>query len=214
MKHRRIKVLVADDHPIVRRGVKQIIEESSDMVVSGEASSGSEVLDRVAESDYDVLLLDISLPGRSGLDILKQVKSMKPTLPVLVLSIYPEDQYAIRALKSGASGYLTKGRAPEELKEAVRKISKGHKYITSSLAEKLADRLSGGMGELPHETLSDREYQVMCMIASGKMVSRIAEELSLSVKTISTHRSRLLKKMALKNNAELTRYAIEHNLLD
>ena len=214
MKHGKIRILVADDHPIVRRGVKQIIEESSDMVVSGEASSGSEVLKRVAGGNYDILLLDISLPGRNGLDILKQVKSMKPKLPVLVLTVYPEEQYAIRALKSGASGYLTKGRAPNELREAIRKISKGHKYITSSLAEKLADRLFGGMGELPHEILSDREYQVMCMIASGKMVSRIAEELSLSVKTISTHRSRLLKKMALKNNTELTRYAIEHKLVD
>jgi len=209
-----IKVLIADDHTIVREGLKQIFEETPDVVAAGEAKNGQEILDKVRENDYDVVLLDISMPGRGGLDVLKQLKNEKPELPVLVLSMYPEEQYAVRVLKAGASGYLTKESASNELIVAIRKVSGGRKYITSSLAERLAYDLEfkTNVKEKLHEGLSDREYQVMCMIASGKTVKEIAKELSLSVKTISTYRYRVLEKMKMKNNAELIRYAIINRL--
>ncbi len=208
-----IKILVADDHAIVREGLKQILADNSDMVVAGEAVDGQEVLEQVRKEDWDLILLDISMPGRGGIDTLKQLKVEKPKLPVLVLSMYPEDQYAIRALKAGASGYLTKGSAPEELIEAIQKVSQGGRYISKSLAESLAFHVGSNSDKPLQETLSDREYQVMIMIASGKTVSEIAKELSLSVKTISTNRVRALKKMGMKNNAELTFYAIKHGLV-
>ena len=181
-----IKILVADDHAIVREGLKQIIADIPDMVVADEASSGQEVLKKASEHDYDLVLLDITMPDRSGLDILKELKSQRPELRILVLSIHPEEQYAVRVLKAGASGYLTKESAPDELITAIRRTALGGKYISSSLAEKLAFDLETGAEKPLHQTLSDREYQVMCMLASGKTVKEIAEELLLGIKTIST----------------------------
>jgi len=209
-----LRILIADDHPVVRQGLRQIIAETSDMVVVDEASNGWEVLSKVRASSYDVVLLDISMPGRSGVDILKELKDERPGLPVLILSIHPEEQYALRALRAGASGYLTKESAPDELVAAIRKISMGGKYVSSSLAEILASELGTSDEELPHKTLSNREYQVMRMIALGKTVTEIAEELSLSVKTVSTYRSRILEKMRMKNNAEITYYAVKNRLVD
>jgi two-component system invasion response regulator UvrY len=209
-----VKILIADDHTIVREGLKQILRQTQDVVVADEAASGEEVIQRVSHHDYDLVLLDISLPGRSGLDILKQVKSMRPQLPVLVLSMHPEEQYAIRSIRAGASGYLTKESASEELIDAIRKVAKGRRYITASLAEKLAFQMEANGKATLHEALSDREYQVLCMIASGKTAGEIALALSLSVKTISTHRTRILKKMGMQNNAQLTHYAIKQNLVD
>jgi DNA-binding NarL/FixJ family response regulator len=209
-----IKILIADDHPVVRKGLREIVKKAFDMVMVDEASNGQEVLERVSKNDYDVVLLDISMPGRSGLDILKELKGQKPKLSVLVLSIHPEEQYAVRVLKAGASGYLTKESAQDELISAIQKISTGRKYISPSLAERLALDLEMGAEKPPHESLSDREYQVMCMIASGKRVKEIAEELFLSVKTVSTYRARLLDKMRMKNSAELTHYAIKYRLVD
>ncbi len=209
-----IKILIADDHAIVREGLKQIVAETPDMVVADEASSGHEVLDKVRNNEYTVVVLDISMPGGDGLNILKQIKKEKLKLPVLVLSVHPEEQYAVRVLKAGAAGYLTKESAPGELISAIRRVSSGRKYVSSLLAEKLAfDLQSEGETSL-HETLSDREFQVMCMIASGKRVKDIGEELCLSVKTISTYRSRILEKMRMKNSAELTHYALKHGLVE
>ncbi len=208
-----MRILVADDHPIVRQGLKQILAETSDMVVADEAGDGLAVVDLVSKNAYDVVLLDISMPRAGGLDILKELKALKPKLAILVLSMHPEEQYAIRALKLGASGYLTKESAPDELVAAIRKVSQGRKYVSSSLAEKLADQLETG-GERPlHESLSSREYQIMCLLASGKTVKEIASDLSLSVKTISTYRSRILEKMHLSNNAQLIHYAISNGLV-
>jgi len=209
-----IKILIADDHAIVRAGLKQILAEVSDMVVVGEAGSGQEALEKVRNDGYDVIVLDISMPGKSGLDVLKELKRDDPQLAVLVLSMHPEDQYAVRFLKAGADGYLTKEGAPDELVSAIRKVSRGRKYVSSSLAETLAYVVERDIDRPPHETLSDREYQVMCMIAQGKALKDIAEELYLSPKTISTYRARLLDKMQMKNNAELTHYAIKHGLVD
>ena len=209
-----IKILIADDHAIVREGLKQIVAETSDMDVAGEAANGQQVLEQVRRGDCDLVLLDIAMPGRGGLDTLKLLKLEYPKIPVLILSIYPEEQYAMRALKAGASGYLTKESAPEELIAAIRKLSQGGKYISSSLAEKLALRLETDPSKPIHETLSDREYQVMLMIASGKTVKKIADQLSLSVKTISTNRARALRKMGMNNNSEFTYYAIKHGLVD
>jgi DNA-binding NarL/FixJ family response regulator len=208
-----IKILIADDHAIVRGGLKQILSETSDMVVVAEAADGQEVLEEVRKYDLDLVLLDIAMPGRGGLDTLKQLKHEKPELPVLVLSMYPEEQYAVRAFKAGVSGYLTKESAPEELISAIRKVSQGGKYVSSSLAEKLAFHLEADAERPLHEMLSDREYQVVIMIASGKTVKEIADDLSLSVKTISTNRARALKKMGMKNNAEITYYAIKQGLV-
>lgn len=209
-----IKIFIADDHAIVREGLKQIVAETTDMAVTDEADTGHEVLEKVSENDYDVLVLDITMPGLNGLDALKQLRTQRPDLPVLVLSIHPEEQYAVRVLKAGASGYLTKESAPDELISAIRKVSMGGKYVTPSLAEKLASDLVADGKKPLHETLSDREYQVLCMIASGKTVTEIAEELFLSEKTISTYRSRILEKMKMKTNAELIHYAIKHGLVE
>jgi DNA-binding NarL/FixJ family response regulator len=209
-----IKILIADDHPVVRKGLKEIIEDTSDMKVVDEASTGQEVLEKVSKTEFDVILLDISMPGKSGLDILKELKSHYPKLTVLVLSMHPEEQYAIQVFKAGASGYLTKESAPDELLQALRKVSRGGKYVSSSLAEKLAYALEKDVEKAPHETLSIREYEVMRKIAMGKTVTVIAGELFLSPKTISTYRTRILEKMNMKNNAELVRYALKNNLVD
>jgi DNA-binding NarL/FixJ family response regulator len=209
-----IRILIADDHTIFREGLKHILTEYSDLIVTDEARNGQEVLEKVWNNEYDMVLLDISMPGMNGLEVLKRLKKEKPKLSVLVLSMHPEEQYAVRALKSGASGYLTKESATDELITAIRKISQGRKYITSSLAERLAFGLETDAEKPPHETLSDREYQVLLMIASGKTITQIAKELFLSVKTVSSHRSHILEKMEMKTNAELTHYVIKHNLLD
>ena len=209
-----IRILIADDHAIVREGLKQIVTEISDLVVADEASTGHEVLNKALKNDYDVVVLDITMPGINGLDVLKQIKAQKPKLPILVLSVHPEEQYAVRVLRAGASGYLTKESAPDELIAAIRKVSVGKKYVSPSLAEKLVFELEIDHEKPLHETLSDREYQVMCMIASGKTAKDIAEELFLSVKTISTYRTRILEKMNMKSNIELTRYAIKHGLIE
>jgi DNA-binding NarL/FixJ family response regulator len=211
---RKLKVLVADDHAMFRSGLKLVLEETRDIVVAAEAGTGIEVLKKIAEADFDIVLLDISMPERSGFDILKDLKSQKPDLPVLVLTMHPEDKYALRVLKAGASGYLTKKNAPDELVLAIRKILAGGKYLSHALAEKIAFKINDDTDKPPHETLSDREYQVMHMIASGKNLTEIAETLSLSINTISTYRSRILEKMNVKNNAEIIHYAIENQLLD
>jgi two-component system, NarL family, invasion response regulator UvrY len=208
-----IKVLIADDHAVVRQGLKQILAETNDLVVGGEATNTQEVLDKIRESEYDVIVLDITMPGRGGLDILREVKHERPKLPILILSMHSEDQFAVRALKAGASGYMSKESAPELLVKAIRKVHAGGKYISPSLAEKLAFDLESDSERPPHEKLSDREFQVMCMIASGKTVKEIADKLSLSVKTISTYRARILDKMKMKTNAEVTHYAIRNELV-
>ncbi len=207
-----IKLLIADDHAVVRKGIKQILAETPDIVVADEAGNGEEIWAKIAKNSYDMLLLDISMPGKDGLEILKELKRQRPSLAVLMLSMFPEEQYAVRALKSGASGYLTKDSAPDELIAAIRKVNSGGKYVSAFLAEKLADRVGAKFETSPHERLSDREFQVLCMIASGKTVKQIGEELSLSIKTVSTYRMRLLEKMEMKNNSELTRYALENKL--
>jgi DNA-binding NarL/FixJ family response regulator len=209
-----IKILIADDHPIVRKGLKEIIEETSDMKVIDEASTGQEVLEKVFKTEFDVVLLDISMPGKSGLEILKELKSHRSKLTILVLSMHPEEQYAVQVFKAGASGYLTKESAPDELLTALRKVSKGGKYVSSSLAEKLAYALEKDVEKAPHEILSAREYEVLRKIASGKTVTDIARELFLSPKTISTYRTRILEKMNMKNNVDLVRYALKNHLVD
>ena len=208
-----IKIFITDDHPIVREGLKQTLRETPDIAVSGEASNGEETLDDLRNREVDVVLLDISLPGRSGLDILSQLRFAYPNLKILILSTYPEEQYAIRALKTGAAGYLTKESAPEELITAIRKVACGGKYVSAALAERLAFNVAGEATARPHEKLSNREYQVMCLIASGKTAKEIAEALSLSDKTISTYRRRILDKMHMRHNAELTHYAIQQGLV-
>ena len=210
---KKIRILIADDHPIVREGYKKILTSQPDMDVTGEAGNGQEVLDLIQKKDFDLILLDISMPGRSGLEILKELKGRKPHLPVMILSIYPEEQYAVRAFRDGASGYLTKASTPKELIAAIRKVSQGGRYVTEALAEKLTYFLHGDVEKVPHEKLSDREYQVMLLIASGKTVTQIAEELCLSVKTISTYRRHILEKMQFSTNAEITMYAIQNKLL-
>ncbi len=209
-----LKILIADDHPVFRRGLRQIISETPDIGVADEADNEHQVLGKVKTSGCNVVLLDISLPGMNGMDVLRQLKNERPDLPVLILTMHPEQQFAVRALKAGASGYLTKESAPDELVAAIRKVSTGGQYVSSSLAEELASYVRNGGDKPPHKALSDREFQVMRMIASGKTVTQIADELSLSVKTISTYRARILDKMKMKNSAELTHYAIENRLVD
>ncbi len=209
-----IRVLIADDHPVVRRGIGQILAGAAEMEVVAEASTGQEVLDHIDRRGCDVVLLDLSMPGQGGLEVLEQVRKRKPRPAVLVLTIHPEAQYATRVLKAGAAGFLSKGSMPEELLQAIRIAAQGRRYITPSLAERLAAELDPGAERVPHERLSTREYQVLCLIASGKTVGEISAALSLSAKTISTYRSRLLEKMGMKTNAELTHYAFHHQLVD
>jgi DNA-binding NarL/FixJ family response regulator len=209
-----IRALIADDHAVVRQGLKQILGDTPEMLVAGEATNGQEVLDKVRAEPWDVVVLDISMPDRSGLDILKQLRSERPKLPVLVLSMHSEDQYAVRVLKAGASGYLTKDSAPDELVKAIRKVVSGGRYVSSFLAEKLAFEIGTDSSRLPHETLSDREFQVLRLIAAGKSVTEIAAELYLSVKTVSTYRARMLEKMNLGTTAELIHYAMQNHLID
>ena len=206
-----INILIADDHAVVRRGLKQILSDTSDMVVAGEAVNGEEVLSMVQSDTTDVVILDITMPGRSGVEVLRDLKSEYPHIPVLMLSMHPEEQFARRLLKEGASGYMTKETAPEELVQAVRKVHSGGRYVSACLAEQLALALSG-TAIAAHESLSAREYQVLCMIGSGNTVSEIAGDLSLTVKTISTYRARLLDKMGMQKNAELIRYVIDNQL--
>jgi DNA-binding NarL/FixJ family response regulator len=209
-----IRVLIADDHAIVREGLKQILADTPNIVVEGEAENGLSAVQLVRGCDSNVLLLDISMPDRSGIEVLKQIRKEKPALAVLMLSMHREDQYAVRALKAGASGYLNKQSAPAELVNAIRQVASGRKYISPELAQQLANQVSDDRDEVLHESLSDREFQTLTMIASGMAVSDIAAELALSVKTVSMYRSRLLAKMRLRHNAELTHYAIKHKLVD
>ena len=209
-----LHIIIVDDHAIVRQGLKQILEESREMKVVAEFSNGGDAMRWIRSNDCDVVLLDISMPGRNGIDVLKQIHEEKTKLAVLVLSIYPEDQYAVRLIKAGASGYLTKEIAPEIVVEAVLRVASGKKYISATVAEMLANELGTPDGKLPHETLSDREYQILLLLASARTVSEIANALALSVKTISTYRSRILEKMSLRNNAELMHYVIANHLAE
>src|SRR5213595_2297800 len=210
-----MKILLTDDHAVVRHGLKQILADEFRKASFGEARNAQEALKKIWKEDWDVVVLDITMPGRSGLEVLREIKKSKPKLPVLVLSMHPEGQFAVRVLKRGASGYMTKESAPEEVVGAIKKVLAGGRYVSPSLAEKLANYLSGGETQKqPQEKLSDREFQVLRLIASGKIVSEIAKELSLSVKTISTYRTRILEKMGLKNNAELMHYAMQHQLME
>ena len=209
-----MKVLIVDDHPVVRMGIKQILADEPDIATTMEATSVSEMMEYVRQEDWSVIVLDITLPDRSGLEALKDVKAMRPELPVLILSMHPEDQYAVRVLKAGASGYVTKESAADELAKALRKVVGGGRYISSTLAEKLAIAVGGDYDKPLHETLSDREFQVMFLIASGKKPAEIADELLLSVKTVSTYRARVLEKMHMANNAELTYYAVKNSLIE
>ncbi|MGA8753120.1 response regulator [Candidatus Deferrimicrobium sp.] len=209
-----LRILVADDHEIVRKGLVKVLAEILQPIKVEEAKNGQEALSKVLKSEYDLVVLDIKMPGKSGLDVMKEIKQHRPKLPVLILSMHPEEQFAIRAMRAGASGYLTKECAGDELVLAIRKALKGERYISGSLAEILAGGLDSDQEKPCHETLSDREYQVMLMIASGKPVGAIAKELCLSVKTISSYRTNILLKTRMKNNAEITHYAIQNNLVD
>ncbi len=208
-----MKILVADDHAVVRQGIKQILTDAFPRAAFGEASNGQEALERVWKEHWDAVVLDISMPGRSGLEVLKEIKQTRPSLPVVMLSMHPEDQFAVRLITAGASGYMTKESAPAELVGALKKAMAGGRYVSPTLAEKMAGILANDVQAMPHERLSDREFLILRMIASGKPVGIIAKELSLSVKTVSTYRTRLLEKMGLKHNAELIHYAFQHNLV-
>ncbi|MBM4255438.1 MAG: response regulator transcription factor [Deltaproteobacteria bacterium] len=209
-----IKIFVADDHAMIRRGIKQTVADEVDMQVVGEAQSAKQTIDLLRISECDVVILDVSMPDGNGLHVLKEIKKERPTLSVLMLSMHPEEQFAVRALRAGASGYLTKESSPEELLTALRKVSTGGRYLTLSLAERLAEDLVTASPVNSHERLSDREYEVFSLLASGRTVSEIAEQLSLSVKTVSTYRARILEKMNLRNNAEIMRYAMQRQLVD
>jgi DNA-binding NarL/FixJ family response regulator len=209
-----IRVLIADDHAIVRQGLRQILSDTEDMVVAGEASNGVEVVQMVRAGHFDLVLMDVSMPDRNGIDALKLIRKELPKLPILVLSMHPEEHYAIRALKAGAAGYLTKQSAPDLLVHAIRQVANGKKYVSAAVAEQLANAIDEDLDKPPHDKLSDREYQTLVMISSGKTLTEISEELNLSVKTVSVYRARLLEKMRMKNNAELTHYGLKHGLVD
>ncbi|MCF8177641.1 MAG: response regulator transcription factor [Sulfuritalea sp.] len=210
----KIHVLIADDHAIVRQGLKQILSETEDLFVAGEADDGAEALNLARQQSWDVFLLDVSMPNRNGIDTLKQLKKEFPRLPVLILSMHPEEQYAVRALKAGASGYLTKQSAPELLVTAIRQVASGKKYLSPAVAQQLAEAISDNTEKSPHERITDREYQVLVLISTGNTLTQIAEKLSLGVATVSTYRARLLEKMGLKSTAELIRYGLEHGLVE
>lgn len=209
-----MNILIADDHTVVRQGLRQILTSEPDIVVVGEAKNANETLDLARALDWDVVILDYSMPDGNGLNVLKEIKRSYPQRPVLVLSMHPEDSIGVSVLRAGAAGYLNKECASEELMVAVRKAVNGKKYVSASLAERLAVEIEAGSHGRPHESLSDREYRVMWLIASGKSVTHIAEELMLSPNTISTYRMRILKKLKLKNNADLVRYAIKYRLIE
>jgi two-component system invasion response regulator UvrY len=209
-----IKVLVADDHAIVRRGLREILSETPDILVGGEAATAQEVRQLVQQQRWSVVLLDLSLPGGTGLELLVEIRRTCPDLPVLILTVQPEDQYAVRAIRAGAAGFLTKESAPEKLIEAVRKVAGGGRYVSAELAETLASVLAGDPRKEPHELLTNREFEVFKMLASGKTVSQVARDLGLSVKTVSTHRTRILDKMSMKTNAELTHYAVRNHIVE
>jgi DNA-binding NarL/FixJ family response regulator len=209
-----IKVLVVDDHAIIRKGLKQILDDTEDMRVTGEADCGMQAIKMAQPEDFDLVLLDISLPDKHGVEVLKQIKQNHPQLSVLMLSMHAEDQYAVRAMKAGAAGYLNKQSVPSQLVDAIRQVARGKKYISNELAQQLAEGLTEGFHELLHQTLSNREYQTLCLLASGKKLSEMAEIMSLSTKTVSVYRARLLDKMKLKTNAEAIQYAISNHLLD
>lgn len=208
-----IRILIADDHIIVRKGLRQILLEEFPSAIIEEVGDAEDMIKKILSSEWDVVISDLSMPGRSGLEALQQIKQINPTLPVLILSIHPEEQYALRVLKSGAAGYLSKDMAPEELVNAVHRVMLGKKYITPSIAEKLVAAIDQDPDKAPHEYLSDREFSVLKSLAAGKSVSEIAESLFLSVTTVSTYRARLMAKMNMKNNADLTMYALENKLL-
>ena len=209
-----MKILIADDHPMVRQGLKETLGEAFSRVTFGEARTAQETLESVGKQNWDVVILDISMPGKSGLDILDDLHRLRPKLPILLLSMHPETQYARRALKSGAAGYLTKESVPDEVKEAVKKVQAGGRYVSAALAEKLAFDLGREADAPIHELLSDREFQVLRMLAAGKTVKQIADEIALSVKTVSTYRTRILQKTGMKTTAELIRYAIQNGLVE
>lgn len=209
-----LRILVADDHEVVRKGLMKVLAETLQPIKIDEAINGQEAVSKVWKSEYDLVVLDIKMPGKSGLDVLKEIKQHRPKLPVIILSMHPEEQFAVRAMRAGASGYLTKESAGDELVLAIRKALNGEKYISGSLAQILAGELDRDPEKPPHENLSDREYQVMVLIASGKPVGAIAKELNLSVKTISSYRTNILLKTRMKNNAEITHYAIQNRLVE
>jgi two-component system, NarL family, invasion response regulator UvrY len=209
-----IKIVIADDHAFLREGIKKTIQDEPDMKIIGEASNGADALKIIRELEPDLAIVDISMPGKSGLDVLKELKPLKKKFRILILSMHPEDRFAIRALKAGAAGYLTKESAPDELVKAIRSVLTGRRYVSNSLAEKLADVLSANIDEFPHEQLSDREYDVFIKIASGKKATEIAEQLSISVHTVNTYRARILEKLGVSSNVELTQYAMHNNLID
>ena len=209
-----IKILIADDHAIVREGLKQIVAEETDMKVTGEAANANELFELLDGDSWGIVVLDINMPGKSGLEALKEMKTKNIKVPVLILSMFSEDQYGLRAIKAGAAGYLKKVSAPTELVSAIRKIVGGGKYISPTLAEKLADNFDSNNKKVPHQNLSDREYQIMCFISLGKSAEEIAEELAISIHTVYSYRNRILEKMHLKSNVELTQYAIQHKLIE
>jgi two-component system invasion response regulator UvrY len=209
-----IRVLIADDHAIVRSGFRQFVADEPDMEVAGEASTGDETIALVRESAFDVVLLDIAMPDKNGIDTLRVIKQIRPEQGVLMLSGYPESQYAINLLRAGANGYLNKDAAPDEIVRAIRTVARGHRYLSEFIADALADKLEKPAAERPHEALSEREFQIFCKLAGGQLPTEIADELHLSVKTISTYRARVLEKMRLANNADLTYYAIKNGLIE
>lgn len=209
-----IRILIADDHAIVRSGLRQILSDSPDLMVTGEAENGVEAMHKLRDGSFDLVLMDVSMPDRNGIDTLKMVRKEFPKLPVLVLSMHPAEQYGFRALRAGASGYLTKQSAPEQLVTAIRRVASGKKYVPPEIVEEWIDRMHEDVDTPLHEKLSDREYQTLVMIASGKTLTQIGEELNLSVKTVSVYRARLLEKMRMKNNAELTHYGLKHGLVE
>jgi DNA-binding NarL/FixJ family response regulator len=209
----KIRVFIADDHFVVRQGLKHTLSQNSDMAVVGEAEDGYQVLERINDLPVDVVLMDIEMPGKNGWEVMVQLKAQRPNLNVLILSIFSEDHYGLRLIKAGASGYLAKSSAPEQLCQAIRIVASGGKFISPSLAQKLIEDLQRDTNKLPHEQLSPREFQVFCMIASGKKIKEIADELSVSITTISTHRANILEKMALKNTSELLHYALKNGIL-
>lgn len=208
-----IKVLLADDHPVVRRGLRQILAETPDLLASGEASTVDEVRAAVQEQRWDVVVLDISLRGGNGIELISEIRRLRPEARVLILTVHPEDQYAVRAIRAGAAGFMNKESAPEKLTEAIRKIASGGRYVSPALAETLASVLAGDDGDEPHRRLSDREFEILKLLGSGKTVSEVAAELSLSVKTVSTHRTRILRKMNMTTSAQLTHYAVRNRLV-